>query len=422
MLVVAAVVLATNIINMVLWSVGSSVPPILYGLYFAAFAVFTIGSTASHRMILALFVLFTLIILGGPVFDWDARSIWFFHAKRIFIDNDLYAQLDDYAPWSHNDYPVLVSALAASLAKGVGYWNEIFPRLSVLFVLFPVFLVFARLIADRLLFGVWVVGALAIGGVYLLNGYMDAILALYCAGCALLILAVPARGRFGLRPFPYWQGMILLGLMLATLPLIKNEGVLALSLFCLCLVPRAYPDFRLLMLLPLGWLIYYWLWKQPVLTHQIPTHLLDGVSVARFLSRLFNVPDMLEIMGRLLNYSGLYLVGFVLFLIAGRSTLRLWWPVVLFIGLYCVAIVAIYIITPYPLVLHLNTSADRTLLVVNMCIYSLILYAFAELGPGLNSMLSERSAGSKGAPFPATAAAFPGGPESSTRSNGHRGD
>ena len=379
-LVLAAIVLATNLGNMALWTVGSYVHPMVYAFYFAVFAALAMRSTANPRLILALFVLFAIIILGGPVVDWDARSIWFFHAKRIFIDNDLYAQLDDYAPWSHNDYPVLVSALAASTAKGLGYWNEIVPRLSVLFVLFPVFLVFGRLIADSLLFGFWIVGALSIGGVYLLNGYMDAILALYCAACSWLLLAITKRGERETLPVPYWQGLLLLGLMLTTLPFIKNEGLLALAIFFMCLVLAAYRDFRLITIVPLSLVIYYWLWKSPVLSYQVPTHLFSGLTMDKFLSRLFNVQDLLAIMARWLKYSGLFWLGFVIFLIAFRSQVRVLWPAVLFIVTYCAALVAIYIITPYPLVMHLDTSADRTFIVVNMCIYSLMIYAWTNLG------------------------------------------
>ena len=39
-------------------------------------------------IILILFVL-SIITLGSPLSDWDARSIWFFNAKRIFYNENL---------------------------------------------------------------------------------------------------------------------------------------------------------------------------------------------------------------------------------------------------------------------------------------------------------------------------------------------
>ena len=72
----------------------------------------------SKQFPLILFLLFGIIFtlgLGSP--SWDARSIWLFHAKRIFLENNLYAQLDNYAPWSHNDYPVIFTYQIAALGE-----------------------------------------------------------------------------------------------------------------------------------------------------------------------------------------------------------------------------------------------------------------------------------------------------------------
>ena len=78
-----------------------------------------------------------LIALGSPSDGWDPRSIWLFHAKRIFLEGSLYAQLDDYAPWSHNDYPALVPLLMASAAGLLGHWNELLPKAVAPLLLLP---------------------------------------------------------------------------------------------------------------------------------------------------------------------------------------------------------------------------------------------------------------------------------------------
>ena len=40
-----------------------------------------------ENIYLKIFFLFILLIsLGTPLFDWDPRSTWLFHAKRIFYD------------------------------------------------------------------------------------------------------------------------------------------------------------------------------------------------------------------------------------------------------------------------------------------------------------------------------------------------
>jgi len=83
------------------------------------------------------FLLIIFISLGVPTSEWDPRSIWLFHAKRIFYDNSIFSVADNYAPFSHNEYPTLVPAFASSLAVLVGHWNEVFPKLSFSFMFLP---------------------------------------------------------------------------------------------------------------------------------------------------------------------------------------------------------------------------------------------------------------------------------------------
>ena len=80
---------------------------------------------------LKIFFLFIIFVsLGTPTFEWDPRSIWLFHAKRIFFDQSIFSIADNYAAFSHNEYPSLAPAFASSLAVLVGHWNEVFPKLS----------------------------------------------------------------------------------------------------------------------------------------------------------------------------------------------------------------------------------------------------------------------------------------------------
>ena len=58
------------------------------------------------------FFLIILISLGTPTFEWDPRSLWLFHAKRIFYDNSIFSVADNYAKFSQNDLPTLIPAFA----------------------------------------------------------------------------------------------------------------------------------------------------------------------------------------------------------------------------------------------------------------------------------------------------------------------
>ena len=92
----------------------------------------------SENLYLKFFLLLIIIIsFGTPAYEWDARSIWLFHAKRIFYDNSIFSVSDNYAIFSHNDYPSLVPAFSSAVATLFGYWNEVFPKLSFSLMFLP---------------------------------------------------------------------------------------------------------------------------------------------------------------------------------------------------------------------------------------------------------------------------------------------
>jgi len=372
-LVIASGFFLLNILNLALWSIHGYVSSYLYLAGALVFVVYSLRHLDRSWAVLCLFLLFSVIILGGPVSDWDARSIWFFHAKRIFIDDNLYAQLDNYAPWSHNDYPILVPAIAASLAKSVGYWNEVFPRLSVLCVLLPVFLVFRLLLLRNDYFHLWLMGVLLLSRSLLLNGYMDAILALYFSAASLLLIGIYLNGDASPK-----INYILLGVMVATLPLIKNEGLLASMLILAALVPRMKKEIGKCALVGLAIIPYGVLWKYQVHLHRIPTDLFTTGILQRGISRLTQPDDLILITKYFLKNSGIYVLLLGILLIGFVEKKRAWMPTVFFVFLYGTAILFIYLITPMDLQWHLTTSADRTFMAVNLSIFSLGIYYFAD--------------------------------------------
>ena len=91
--------------------------------------------------IACLLAVYYLEILAEPLFHWDARSIWFFHAKMIWADGALRRSTGWNHPslaFSNPDYPKLVPAIAAQLAYVKGYWNEFLPKGSLFVMLVPV--------------------------------------------------------------------------------------------------------------------------------------------------------------------------------------------------------------------------------------------------------------------------------------------
>jgi hypothetical protein len=122
-------------------------------------------------------------ILFEPLQAWDARSIWFFGAKRIYFGGGLAGAGDwtlaAYA-FSHADYPKLLPLLGAQFASAWGVWNEYIPKASLLVLLAPVIVGLLGLPRRIGLSLVFLLGVLLLSTKeYLWNGYADTYLCLY---------------------------------------------------------------------------------------------------------------------------------------------------------------------------------------------------------------------------------------------------
>ena len=376
LLYLGATWLSLNLHNMVMWTMGASVHPAVYGVI-SLLAMLAFGYRSLVMwVIVSLTVVFALLILSHPVEDWDARFIWMFHAKRIFYDGSLYGQLDGYANWSHNDYPNLVPALAASLARAVGHWNEIIPRTSVLFALVPVMLVAALAWKQRGIFFAWLAAVIAVAQGHLLNGYMDVSVGLYF-GLGLVLL---------LSAQPKW----LWSLVVLSLMLIKNEGLLAAALLIAAfgLIHLRQPKQWWWAVWPV--LAYALLWHLPLALNQVQGDLFQQNPLARGWERLSN-PEELRLLARAIQLN----VGSVFWLIPLTGVLiwrlkdqRLVAAGVLLIPLsYAAVVTGIYLVTPHALEWHLHTSADRVFMVFNLALITLF---FAHLNHILQPWLSEK--------------------------------
>lgn len=326
-----------------------------------------------------LLAVYYLEILSEPLLRWDARSVWFFQAKMIWIEGAFRQQ----AGWAHPSlvfsspaYPKLVPVIAAQLASVKGYWNEFFPKGSLLVMLVPLlFWIFS--------FRKKSVGFLLLVLVYFFsldswlgNGYMDAYLFMYC-GVALLLF-----GRYlsGKRDTDLYSAICALGIAAS----LKNEGLLFGSCFVtalLCMSARrwrlSFQQFAkrirtdslfvralLLSIAPtLMWAICRYAWGlQNNLTADVPSvvsrlssRLFDGASpqyVLRFLilqaSAIWAVVGLLVVTVVFSVYQKVELHRGAL-VAAATSALY-------FCGLYVA-----YLITPTDLFFLLSTSAARTM-------------------------------------------------------------
>lgn len=365
----AIVLLLINLANMVFWAAGLHVSPYLLCMTaLAGLAVCSVAFPLKGGWLVLTVIAFVLMILSAPLVAWDGRSIWFFHAKQIWSQGGLYAQLGHYAEWSHNDYPPLVPALAASLAAGVGYWNEVFPRLAVVIAVLPALMLFSLLVRKTWVYVAWLAGLmlLLVKPQGLLSGYMDNLLGLYCAAGVFLLAAMVETGerfRLDLRSGAFFSVM-------ATLPFIKNEGIVAALILALILLLAYRGSLLAWASVAVSFLPWLVVWKLPVYTAGIQSDLFVGNLFERGLERAVDL-RFYALLGHALNLSNVLLgAGIFIAIWAWRRNAARWRSVqAAFITVYLAAIIAIYLTTPHDIAWHFRTSAVRTFGIVVVVLF-----------------------------------------------------
>jgi hypothetical protein len=386
---------ALNLLHMLLWAAGWYLP---LGLHLLVVAI-CLGLALQQARLNALLVLGLLIVcvtitLLHPVSEWDARSIWLFHAKRIYLDGSLFGYLDEYAHWSHNDYPPLVPAMSASIARSIGYWNEIAPRAAVAIALAPPLFLAAFVFRSWAQFCLWIALLLYACGPGLLTGYMDCLIAINFA-TGLIGLAEIYRLRAGNEAQAPWGAGLMLGASLAQLLFLKNEGAALASLLTVALLPAAFRRPALLTTVGLPWLLFFLLWKLPMMQAGLVNDLAtDGGLVARGWERLMSFQEYGKILYffKVLALWSFVAVALMLALIAGRP--RRWaylLPSLLALSGYVVIVFVVYLTTYQDLAWHLKTSADRVLLAFEFGVATLLFYLGCRLADLLPSGWALRS-------------------------------
>ena len=340
-------------------------------------------------------------ILFEPLRAWDARSIWFFQAKRIYYDGGLdigRSWINPAYGFSHVDYPKLLPMLAAQFAYAAGFWNEYIPKAGLLALLVPA--VLGLLGAARNLGACFVFLAIAFllgGGDMMWNGYADAYFALY-AGIALLFWSRWLRGGAVLDLV---SAIAYLGVAVN----LKNEGTLFALCVCaglLCFAPRAIEILHgkpvpaavwLALLLPLAG---YLTWTFTKMYWNAPNDLALGLgSIARALQRLGDGSALLIVQAfasqsRLVAGVAAFLLAAVVGRGLGVMPATAWFPAGV-ATLYMAGMFLIYLSTPHGLTWHLATSVDRTLLTVAFGFFGSAFLALEAVGPAWRGSAAARA-------------------------------
>jgi hypothetical protein len=339
-----------------------------------------------HIAIAAFLCLYLCTIISTPLDGWDARNIWFFHAKILYFDHGLshtvrWHEID----WSHPDYPLLIPFMGAQISYFCGIWNDYLSRLSLFIVLVMCVLWLKRIFSDFTEFLLSLLLVLAIGE-FAWNGYMDGYLALlFSLIVAMLFVIIKERAL---------EDMVGMIVCLGLLTNIKNEGILLCASFmgsllvyflmferksvsCNQRVLIRTGLFTLLAFAPMMlWSMYKKLWK-------IENDL--GLFGRDFFTRLADrTNDLFIVSGKIIkatiltNLSMYFVLSiFIVLLCFGASFLKRnakWFLIsMLSFIFYYLGIFAIYFTTPMNLNWHLATSADRVMMSLWLPIVSMLL-------------------------------------------------
>lgn len=133
-------------------------------------------------------------ILFSPIYQWDARSIWYYKVKQIFFANGL-NNASGYNTFftkygSHGEYPILIPFLGAIVAKYFNIYNEYLPKGNLVFLLIGWILALISLkninVVIKLLM---LVAFYLVFPIHLTIGYNDIWLAIYMALSLCFILS-----------------------------------------------------------------------------------------------------------------------------------------------------------------------------------------------------------------------------------------
>ena len=318
-------------------------------------------------------------VLSEPLTEWDARSIWFFHAKMIFYSGKVLDPIiwsDPSLSWAHPGYPKLNAILAALCTRFMGHWNEVDPKASLILLQIPMAWLaigFARSLSRRLL--LLSIVTLKVGHL-LWDGHIDGLVAAYIALGALY------GGRFAISRDRHDLHAAILAPGIATG--LKDEGlVLALLVYAWTLAAAWWQQrTKLLTLLASSWVaillalvpsLFWTVWKQlhlpsGFLTQGSPWHRLierwhDGRSFGVIIDAINRPKEIRAIIP--------FVLALLIFTMVPRLRKSTQWlqlaPALGVIGSYTIVLCFVYLSTPADLIWHLNTSASRTVQPIFVC-------------------------------------------------------
>ena len=375
-----ALVLSFLILNNYLF-LSLNFPQLLIKINFLVFLVtvfiFYSKNFLENSFLKIFFLVIIFISLGTPTFEWDPRSIWLFHAKRIFYDQSIFSVMDNYAEFSHNAYPTLAPAFASSLAFLVGHWNEVFPKLSfTLMFLPPLILIYSFLKNTHYLIFLSIVFFTI--GKFLFNGWADGLVAIYFGLSAFLMyLLFIVDTNFYRNKFFFY---LLAFCFFISLTLIKNEGTaLLFTLFVTTFFIKLYKgelrkDISKLIFLSISFIPII-LWNLFCYSKGIGNDYINTNILLNLLPRLDDLNNY-KLISYFIFLNEKFLIALIFFIVSFWIKLdkELFSFIFLVTVMYIFILFFIYLSTPYDFYWQLDSTAARVIRSVSFLLAFFGLY------------------------------------------------
>jgi hypothetical protein len=346
-------------------------------LFITCIFIFFFKNLFENPYLKIFFIFLAFLSLGIATSEWDPRSIWLFQAKKIFYEGTIFSVSDNYASFSHNDYPKIASSFASSLGILLGRWNEVFPKLAFLLMFLPP-LIFAYSILKKTQYVIFLTIIFFTIGKFLFNGWMDGLVAVYFGFSAFLyyILIIEEKNAHQNNNIIYYIAFC----FFVILTLIKNEGAaLLLILFSVGFLFNFFTNnlkkkIYIIFFLSLSFLPII-AWKFFCFYNDIESEHYNFNILSNFLPRIYELNNY-KLISYFLLLNEKFLISLVFFLFSFwlNWDKRLFIYIIFITLLYLMTLFFIFMSTPYDLYWQLNSTAARVVRTLTFFLSFMSLY------------------------------------------------
>jgi hypothetical protein len=346
-------------------------------------------------LILVFFIPLMIESLTSFLIGWDAVAMWFFKAKAIFYNQfDQYLKSNNYL-FSSKAYPIGISLVIASYGRLINFFNDqtiqfyfLFYYLNLIFLSFGLLLYLFKGKIHRFILLLIVLSFYTATNfvVYSHNGYVDLILAFVITSIFVLLYFF-----FEEREFKKGELLRLITIGSGFSLTIKNEAVpfvvfIFLSLFIFVFCKKIKINWQKilfqLVILFISFLPFI-LWQRLIRLNQIVSfldgHYLDFLKVEN-LKRIKLISNYLFIELLNTNKYNLSLIPLILLfvyclfrlILDRRFTFTSLLLMLIFFG-QLISYIFVYVITPLPFVIQLETSLERVILQILPIFFTLTI-------------------------------------------------